>query len=63
MKAFFRCAQEWRHLKRLKRAGHGQELSGVRGTKPGDLCVCCVACPRPGYNIPEDWDKIESGLR
>lgn len=53
----------WRHLKRLKRAGRGHEPTGVRGTQLGDLTVKCPACPRPGYNLPENWDTVGDELK
>lgn len=41
----------------LKRAGRGHDDGGVDGTAMGELAVSCPACPRPGINIPSDWDK------
>ena len=41
----------------LKRAGRGQELTGVDGTPQGSLTVECPACPHPGKNLPEGWEK------
>ena len=49
---------EWRHLKMLKRSGQGHDPSGVDGTKEGECCVLCPACPQPGKNLPEGWDKV-----
>ena len=49
----------WRNIMALKRAGRGQDPSGVGGTSPGELTVECPACPQPGKNIPMqiDWEK------
>lgn len=47
--------REWQYLKLLKRAGRGHSLSGIQGTKPGELALSCPACPHPGVNLPEDW--------
>lgn len=38
-----------------KRAGRGQDPSGIDGTGPGEMVVECPACPHPEKNIPEDW--------
>ncbi|KAF7795842.1 hypothetical protein EIP86_007009 [Pleurotus ostreatoroseus] len=54
LKSFMRMVREWRHLKALKRAGRGHD-GGVRGTQNGALCVRCPACPRPGFNLPDNW--------
>ncbi|KAJ7166466.1 hypothetical protein C8R43DRAFT_946025 [Mycena crocata] len=44
------------HAKRFKRGHH---RGGMRATKQGELTVKCRQCPRPDYNIPDDWDQIE----
>jgi hypothetical protein len=41
----------------LKRAGRGHELGGIDATSKGELMVECPACPHPGRNLPEDWEK------
>ncbi|KAJ6499891.1 hypothetical protein DFH09DRAFT_945023 [Mycena vulgaris] len=55
--AFLRMCREYRHLLMLKRAGRGHDPSGVAGTKAGELAIRCPCCPRPGVNLPQDWDK------
>lgn len=55
--------REWRNLHALKRGGRGHELSGVRGTQKGELCVRCPACPRVGYNLPDNWDSMSDDLK
>ncbi|KAJ7768414.1 hypothetical protein B0H16DRAFT_1308210 [Mycena metata] len=52
-----RMVRQWRHLQMLKWSGRGHDPSGVNGTKPGGLAIDCPACPRPGVNLPEDFDK------
>ncbi|KAF9492528.1 hypothetical protein BDN71DRAFT_1483780 [Pleurotus eryngii] len=47
---------EWRHIRLLKRSGHGHESSGVAGTQEGECAVLCPACPHPGKNLPTDWE-------
>ena len=55
--------REWRHLKMLKRAGRAQDPTGAVGTACGELVVECPACPKPGVNIPEDFDAVEPDRR
>ncbi|KAH7907679.1 hypothetical protein BJ138DRAFT_1116497 [Hygrophoropsis aurantiaca] len=55
--AFMRMVREWRHLKSLKRAGRGYDPNGVAATREGECAIVCPACPQPGKNLPEDWDK------
>ncbi|KAJ7436476.1 hypothetical protein B0H11DRAFT_2364591 [Mycena galericulata] len=54
-----RMCREFRHLMMLKRAGRARayDPSGVDGTKQGELAIQCPACPRPGINLPEGWEK------
>jgi hypothetical protein len=49
--------REWRNLKMLKRGGRGHELSGVEGTKSGELALTCPACPQPNINLPQGWEN------
>ncbi|KAF8426143.1 hypothetical protein L210DRAFT_3615035 [Boletus edulis BED1] len=55
---FMRMAREWRHLKMLKRSGRGRGPRGANGTKQGECAILCPACPQPGKNLAEDWDKV-----
>ena len=52
-----RIIREWCHLKMLKRTGQGHDPAGVYNTKEGVCAVLCPACPHPGKNLPDDWDK------
>lgn len=54
---FIRICREYRHLMMLKRGGRGHEEGGVEATKAGDLAVRCPCCPRPGINLPPDWEN------
>ncbi|KAF7796504.1 hypothetical protein EIP86_007682 [Pleurotus ostreatoroseus] len=63
LKTFLRMVREYRHLKMLKRAGRGQEAGGIAATKPGELCVQCPACPKPGYNLPDNWESVSDDLK
>ncbi|THU90019.1 hypothetical protein K435DRAFT_802306 [Dendrothele bispora CBS 962.96] len=48
-----------------KRGGRGNDLDGrtVEDTKPGELAVECIACPRPGINLPDDWESASPEKR
>jgi len=48
---------QWRHLKLLKWGGRGHDPEGVEATRAGELAVLCPSCPRPGVNLPEDWEQ------
>ncbi|KAJ6514372.1 hypothetical protein C8R47DRAFT_1206735 [Mycena vitilis] len=59
-KAFMRTMREWRQLFMLKRGGRGNDGDRlVAETRPGELAVVCPACPQPGVNLPEGWDKAQ----
>ena len=47
----------WRNLMALKRGGRGHDPKGVDSTSCGELLVECPACPHPGRNLPDDWEK------
>ncbi|KAF7321124.1 CxC2 domain-containing protein [Mycena chlorophos] len=54
---FLRISRQYSHLMLLKRGGRAYDRFGVLGTGPGDLALRCPACPRPGVNLPKDWEK------
>jgi hypothetical protein len=58
-----RMIRQFRHSKMMKRAGRGNVQNGVNLTKRGDLTITCPACPIPGINLPEGWDKVDPALR
>ncbi|KAJ7511255.1 hypothetical protein B0H11DRAFT_1700222, partial [Mycena galericulata] len=55
---FLRMTREWRHLQMLKRAGRGHDPAGVANTQDGECALLCPACPQPGKNLPEGWEKF-----
>ncbi|KAJ7707026.1 hypothetical protein B0H14DRAFT_3099605 [Mycena olivaceomarginata] len=57
-KPFMLIMRQWREVKRMKRFKHRHDASEVRATKQGELALKCRACPQPGWNLPDDWDKI-----
>lgn len=62
--SFLRLARQWRHLKELKRAGRGNDgIRKVAETQPGELAVKCIACPAPGINLPDGWEKASTDNR
>ncbi|KAJ3714963.1 hypothetical protein C8R42DRAFT_725909 [Lentinula raphanica] len=57
-KAFSRMMKEWRHLKMAKRAGRGNDATRTLAeTRAGEMGISCIACPRPGINLPENWKE------
>ncbi|KAJ7642651.1 hypothetical protein DFH06DRAFT_999477, partial [Mycena polygramma] len=60
---FLRMVREYRHLLMLKRGGRGHAQSGVNGTMAGELAIRCPACPRPGINLPNDWEQAPPELK
>ena len=50
------------HLTMVKRSGHLQKLA-VPNRDPDDITVPCVACPSPGFNLPDDWKETPEHLR
>ncbi|KAJ7792665.1 hypothetical protein B0H14DRAFT_3094155 [Mycena olivaceomarginata] len=54
---FIRICRKYRHTLMLKHGGRGHDPGGAEATKPGELAVRCPACPRPGINLPQGWEK------
>ncbi|KAG2145301.1 uncharacterized protein EDB93DRAFT_1241161 [Suillus bovinus] len=61
-KEFMRIVRQFHHIKLMKRAGRGNITGGIYDTEPGALAIKCPACPQPGVNLPEDWDKVEGSM-
>ncbi|KAJ2921118.1 hypothetical protein H1R20_g15975, partial [Candolleomyces eurysporus] len=53
---FHRAFRLWRVLLMLKRAGRGNDPTGVSGTQEGELTIECPACPHPTKNLPNNWE-------
>ena len=47
----------------MKQAGWGHDPVGVAATKEGECAVECPACPHPGKNLPEGWEKAPMSVR
>ncbi|KAJ7287652.1 hypothetical protein C8J57DRAFT_1431164 [Mycena rebaudengoi] len=61
---FLRMMCQWRHLMSLKRGRRGHKEGGVLEMQPGELaCVRCLVCPRPGINLPEDWETAPPDVK
>lgn len=58
-RAFIHIARQHRMMGMMKRAGRGHTNSGVGGTAQGELALLCRACPQPGKNLADGWDKID----
>ncbi|KAJ7233795.1 hypothetical protein C8J57DRAFT_1249691 [Mycena rebaudengoi] len=57
---FIRMCREYRHLLLLKRRGRVHDPRGVKTTAPGELAIQCPACPQPGVNLLQDWEKASN---
>ena len=44
----------------LKQASHGHYPKGIEAMPKGGLMVECPACPHPGRNLPDGWEKAGS---
>jgi hypothetical protein len=51
--------RQYRMMEMMKRAGRGHSNSGVGGTAQGELALGCRACPQPGKNMVEGWEKVD----
>jgi len=40
------------------RAGHSHDPAGIAATIEGECAVQCPACPHPGINMPEGWERV-----
>ncbi|KAK0432730.1 hypothetical protein EV421DRAFT_1910718 [Armillaria borealis] len=57
-RSLFQMACQFRHLLMMKRAGRGHIPNGIKTTEPGELALQCIACPRPGENLPDGWESM-----
>ncbi|KAJ3817807.1 hypothetical protein F5880DRAFT_1617949 [Lentinula raphanica] len=63
-RAFSRMMKEWRHLKMAKRAGRGNDAERTLAeTRTGEMGIACPACPRPGVNLPNDWEQAPASKK
>ncbi|KAF7321400.1 hypothetical protein MKEN_00660500 [Mycena kentingensis (nom. inval.)] len=53
---FLRMSRQFRHLLLLKRRGRAHTTAPIVATGPGELAIRCPACPRPGVNLPDNWN-------
>ncbi|KAJ7479904.1 hypothetical protein FB451DRAFT_1395461 [Mycena latifolia] len=56
---WIRMCRKYRHIMLLKCCGQAAAytMMSMGGTAPGELAIECPACPRPGVNLPEGWEK------
>ncbi|TFK61735.1 hypothetical protein BDN72DRAFT_777906, partial [Pluteus cervinus] len=57
-KGFLLMVREWAHIRLMKRSGRGHDIRGIAGTRPGECALLCPACPHPGINLPENYNKL-----
>ncbi|KAF7376803.1 CxC2 domain-containing protein [Mycena sanguinolenta] len=63
-KVILRVVRQWRNLRALKRGGMGNDPDRlVSDTREGELAVECIACPKPGVNLPEGWENTPPAMR
>ncbi|PBK60375.1 hypothetical protein ARMSODRAFT_1026563 [Armillaria solidipes] len=56
-RSFFRMVRQYHHLCLMKRFGCGHVENSIDTTGPEELALRCLACPQPGVNLPEGWEK------
>ncbi|KAL1714108.1 hypothetical protein EV715DRAFT_295467 [Schizophyllum commune] len=62
--SFLRCVRIWRYLTRLKQAGRANDtIRAPSNVLPGELALPCPACPRPGVNLPDNWQDAPAEKR
>ncbi|KAJ7717054.1 hypothetical protein B0H16DRAFT_1316196 [Mycena metata] len=49
---------QYRMTQMMKCCGRSHAPSGVLSTAQGELALQCRACPQPGRNLPDGWDRI-----
>ncbi|KAF7361555.1 CxC2 domain-containing protein [Mycena sanguinolenta] len=63
-KLALRVVRQWRNLRALKRGGMGNDPDRVASeTREGELAVECIACPKPGVNLPLGWENTPPAKR
>ncbi|KZV97162.1 hypothetical protein EXIGLDRAFT_670364 [Exidia glandulosa HHB12029] len=55
-----RVSREWRCLMRLKRSGQALGIAKFLPNESTSVGVVCPACPRPGFNMPDDWREKQT---
>ncbi|KAJ6513461.1 hypothetical protein C8R45DRAFT_813279 [Mycena sanguinolenta] len=54
-----RVVRQWRNLRALKRGGLGNDPDRTTSeTREGELAVECLACPKAGVNLPDNWKDV-----
>ncbi|KAJ6471042.1 hypothetical protein C8R45DRAFT_1218231 [Mycena sanguinolenta] len=63
-KVVLRIIRQCRNLRALKRGGMGNDPDWrTSETAEGELAVDCLACPKPGVNLPPDWKDAPPDMR
>ncbi|KAJ7448726.1 hypothetical protein FB451DRAFT_1343295 [Mycena latifolia] len=62
---WLRMCREFNHAIMLKCRGRATSYAsgGAEATKQGELVLECPACPHPGVNLPEGWEKATPDKR
>ncbi|KIY60804.1 hypothetical protein CYLTODRAFT_482795, partial [Cylindrobasidium torrendii FP15055 ss-10] len=62
-KNFGYMSRQFLYLLRIKRSGVVHIPQPIATAAQGSLAVKCWACPRPGFNLPEDWENVQDNVR
>ncbi|KAH8091438.1 hypothetical protein BXZ70DRAFT_898857 [Cristinia sonorae] len=52
-----RCSRQWSWLKLQKWSGAAFDDPEGQSPAPGGLVSFCAACPQPGKNLPQEWQR------
>ncbi|KAH8087120.1 hypothetical protein BXZ70DRAFT_1011599 [Cristinia sonorae] len=52
-----RCSRQWSWLKLQKWSGAAFDDAEGQSPAPGGLVSFCAACPQPGKNLPQEWQR------
>lgn len=59
---FMITARIYAYLLMRKRAGKAHDIV-LPHRDPDNLTVPCIACPWPGFNLPEGWKEAPARMR
>ncbi|KIY63263.1 hypothetical protein CYLTODRAFT_323455, partial [Cylindrobasidium torrendii FP15055 ss-10] len=62
-KNFGYMTRQFFFLLRLKRSGVVHIPRPIASAERGSVAVKCWACPRPGFNLPDGWEKVQDNVR
>lgn len=51
--------RQYADIQARKRSGVALQQVTTTGNKNGQLALSCPTCPRPGFNLSNDWQQDE----